>query len=42
MFEHFSDGEEEFFFKGPADDLYADRETFVGKADGDRGAGEAG
>ena len=40
--ERFSDGEEEFFFKGPADDLHADRKTFLGKADRDRGAGKAG
>ena len=33
MFEDFGDGEDQLFLKGPADDLHADRKTFVRKAD---------
>src|SRR5437763_6138951 len=42
LFKRLSDGENEFFFKGPADDLHADRKALVGKADWDGCAGKAG
>ncbi len=42
MFERFGDGEDAFFFEGPANDLYADGKAFAGKAEREGDAREPG